>query len=328
VDVTTSLSRLLDRVPATAWTIALGAATGTVAFASTTFSSSAPPFAIALCAASAVISFVSGRRTDRRTAALLIMAGGSSAGLAAALIEGQHWATSPTVLALTILLPWLLGRSVRQQSELEATRVERSHLHRNQQIAYELHDTLGHELGLLTIRAGALELDPALGDPQRAAATDLRIGAGAATERLADAVSLLGNGDRPPRQPQPDVGSIPDIVRRCRAAGMEISLTWRGSQEPPAVVDRVLRCGVREGLTNAAKHAPSETLRIAIESTSTATTLSMINRLPLRALPGVGSGVGIGALREQAASIGGIVKVAATEGDYTITMTLPHSIRP
>jgi signal transduction histidine kinase len=54
----------------------------------------------------------------------------------------------------------------------------------------------------------------------------------------------------------------------------------------------------------------------------------MINRLPLRALPTPGSGVGIGALREQAASIGGIVKVAATEGDYTITMTLPHSIRP
>ncbi|MFD0891427.1 histidine kinase, partial [Streptosporangium algeriense] len=54
-------------------------------------------------------------------------------------------------------LPWLLGRSAHQQAELVVITAERAMLQERARIAHDMHDTLGHELSLLALRAGALE---------------------------------------------------------------------------------------------------------------------------------------------------------------------------
>jgi hypothetical protein len=57
---------------------------------------------------------------------------------------------------------------------------------------------LPQERSLLALRAGALELAADLDNRHRAAAADLRAGAGLATERLAEIVTVLRDGEPVP----------------------------------------------------------------------------------------------------------------------------------
>ena len=93
-----------------------------------------------------------------------------------------------------VVLPWLLGRYRRQYAELARTgwqlaeRMEReqqavadrTRLRERARIAGDMHDSLGHDLALIALRAGALEVDPRLDADRQAAAGELRAAAGTA----------------------------------------------------------------------------------------------------------------------------------------------------
>src|SRR6185312_3936418 len=98
--------------------------------------------------------------------------------------------------------------------------------------AREVHDTLGHDLALLALRAGALELAADLPPQHRDAVAALRAGAGLATERLATAVSVLREGDPVPAEPPP--GGVDDLVDRAVLAGVRARLDRTGPRELPA----------------------------------------------------------------------------------------------
>jgi len=105
-------------------------------------------------------------------------------------------------------------------------------------IAAELHDTLGHDLALLSLQAAGIQVtaaDPAI--IERAAA--MRAGAAEATETVRRLVDLL--------REEPDVRAVID---RARAAGMTVEVTG-----PPPEGDLSARL-LAEALTNAARHAP------------------------------------------------------------------------
>ncbi|MEK8107283.1 histidine kinase dimerization/phosphoacceptor domain-containing protein [Micromonospora sp. M12] len=102
-------------------------------------------------------------------------------------------------------LPWLAGRFRRQQADLVRAGAERvTHLERERQfvadharlreraqIAADMHDALGHELALIALRAGALELAPDTTESSREAAAKLRESAVIATDRLRHTVNRL-----------------------------------------------------------------------------------------------------------------------------------------
>ncbi|GAA1645950.1 sensor histidine kinase [Actinoplanes couchii] len=108
-------------------------------------------------------------------------------------------------LGIFVTLPWLAGRFRRQQAELVRAGRERvEHLEREQRfvaenarllerarIAADMHDVLGHELALISLRAGALELAPDLTDRDREAAAELRESAVSASDRLRHTVTGL-----------------------------------------------------------------------------------------------------------------------------------------
>ncbi|AXX31013.1 histidine kinase [Actinosynnema pretiosum subsp. pretiosum] len=278
-----------------------------------------PPWTGVVLVVVAVCAFVVGRREGDGRPAWAVLLVSLPPTVPLGLAAPHAWATAPLLALLAVLLPWLVGRSARQQAELAVAAAERVHLRERARIAHDAHDLLGHELSLLALRAGALELAADLPERHREAVGELRGGAGAATERLAGLVALLRDGEPPPLRPQDD--DLADLAHRASAAGLPVTLTWHGpSPLPPAVAATAHRV-VREALTNAAKHAPGAPVRITVTAAedivvTVANPVTTRRRAP-------GSGTGLAALAERVRSAGGALDVSTSGGAFQLTATLP-----
>lgn len=300
--------------------VPLGACAAGAAVLGPVMADSVPPWSAALAAALCLISFLAGRLAPRPAPALAVLAGGAVLALLPLLAEGE--ATGLVVQLVVVVLPWLVGRSARQQADLAAAAAERAHLEERTRIAHEMHDTLGHELSLLALRAGALELAPDLDERQRAAVAQLRVGAGAATERLADVVAVLRGGE--PAPPHPVSERVEDLVDRAARAGVAVSLEWDGPRELPAAVERTAHRVVRESLTNAVKHAPGSAVRVRVVAAGATTVVTVVNPLPPGRRRRGGGRVGLVALRERVRLAGGALHVNRGERTFEVVATLPH----
>ncbi|HWS37371.1 MAG TPA: histidine kinase [Actinoplanes sp.] len=225
-------------------------------------------------------------------------------------------------LGIFVTLPWLAGRFRRQQAELIKAGHERvQHLERERhlvaeharlreraRIAADMHDALGHELALIALRAGALELAPDLTDRGRAAAAELRESAVSASDRLRHTVTGL--------RAEP---AVEELVDRARDAGMTIRLHQAGDLGSAAGgTHRV----VREALTNAARHAPGSAVDVRLERSGDTVTVTVRNPVVEPAQRSE-SGSGIAGLRDHLAAGGGTLRVADEEGVFTVTAHLP-----
>ena len=228
-----------------------------------------------------VLSFQLGRRTARARTGLLFFAVVCLAGVllnavtpAATLVSTVAMATNALI---TIMLPWLAGRYVRQHDDLVragwelAERLEREQqllgerirLLERSRIASDMHDSLGHELSLIALRAAALQVDPALDQSARKAAAELRESAAEATQRLHQILSVLReDGETAPVLPSDD--TVGALVERAAAAGMTVTLEGELERLPP-MADRAAYRVVQEALTNATKHAAGRSGDRAVE---------------------------------------------------------------
>jgi signal transduction histidine kinase len=227
------------------------------------------------------------------------------------------------ILVITVVLPWLAGRYRRQQALLVAAERERAHqlereqehvaerarLHERARLAAELHDSLGHELALIALRAGALELSPDLRQEHQHAAGEMRASAVAATDRLRQAIAMLRDRDEAP--------AVEETVARARDAGMTVTLD--GAAPLPDMVDQAIRRVVREALTNAARHAPGAPVTIRIDADDHQVTTHIAN--PATEPRTTGSGL-VG-LRERLRLLGGRLDTAYADGTFRLTAQVP-----
>jgi signal transduction histidine kinase len=268
--------------------------------------------------ACAVVAYLVGRRLPSAVPALSAFAGTLAAGLVAGVLADvtarggfgllfglYDWFLAALVLLVIAVLPWLAGRYRRQSAEIVAAGVERAGRLERDRIAREMHDSLGHEWGLIALRAAALEVSPTLDEHARAQAGELRAGVAAATERLHEIVRLLGEPD----------DDLTGLVARARAAGQVVDLT--GTAPPP--VARLVHRVVREGLTNAAKHAPGAPVTVRIADDGDHTTVTVENEVA-GAEPGRGNGSGLDSLREAV----GRVEAGRRDGRFVLTATVRH----
>ncbi|MCD0444166.1 histidine kinase [Glycomyces sp. A-F 0318] len=140
-------------------------------------------------------------------------------------------------------------------------------------MAADLHDSVGHDLALIALRAGALELAPALAEPDREAAAALRASAVEATDRLRHALGTLREGAAPVT---PFDEPVEALVERSVRAGMEVRLEVETEPLRP-LVDRAVYRVVQEALTNAAKHAAGTAVTVRIRQRGDVVRMAVVN---------------------------------------------------
>jgi signal transduction histidine kinase len=138
-----------------------------------------------------------------------------------------------------------------QQAELAAA-TERA------RIAREMHDVVAHNVSIMvTLADGAAAVNRT--DPVRASEVMREVSATGRTA-LADMRRLLGvlrpGSDGVERMPQPDLSTIPSLVDRVRATGLNVDFHETGTQfDVPAAVGLTVYRITQESLTNVLKHA-------------------------------------------------------------------------
>ncbi|WP_329823849.1 sensor histidine kinase [Streptomyces sp. JV176] len=282
----------------------------------------------------------------------LTITGGLGAGafLALAIVPGLAARYRAQRRALLGALRSNNAQLVREQAMVarEARLLERT------RIARDMHDSLGHQLALISVHSGALQVDPELTDRQREGVRILRDASVTAMGELREAVGILredredrddrddqidrdGQEDRKPldgpdagRSVHRSVDSIDALVDSSRAAGATVQVHRSGTRRPlmPAVGHTAYRIA-QEGLTNAHKHAPGAPIVLALRYEPDSLVVEVANGpRPAGSAQGpaaISGGQGLRGLRERAGLVGGMVHTGPTaDGGFRIAGMLPY----
>jgi signal transduction histidine kinase len=291
-----------------------------------------------------VMSYLAGRRMAEARPGLWGFAATFAVGSVFVLGSGidlTAWFALALWLVLLGVLPWLAGRYWRQYQELvhagweRAERLEReqhilaeqTRLRERARIAQDMHDSLGHDLSLIALRAGALQMAPDLADHHRTAARELRASAAAATERLREIIGVL-RVDGEPAPTEPVGETVAELAGRAGASGMQVEVRHTGAAGRLApMVDRAVYRVVQESLTNAAKHAPGAAVTVRLAHLDTETTVTVTNK-PAANQPAANGqgGHGLTGLRERVRLAGGTLGAGPTaDGGFEVQARLPHA---
>ena len=276
----------------------------------------------------------------RRSLAGLALAAAATAATWAfeqAAVTPFEWAYLGVLLAAA----WLAGRQMRPHvaaasrgdDEVSALRVRRAGLAQQaaalerRRVAREVHDLVGHGLSLMSMHAavGAARLERGVESVDEAVQRIRMLAA--ETERELD---MLLRSLRAPRAEAEswapvDLPELRDLVDEARRHGQPVSV--EGDElRLPAPVARVVVDVVREGLTNARKHAGVAPVRIAVSADGELVRLEVVNA-PGAPLLGAGSRRGLAWLRERAEAVGGVLMAGpADDGGWWLCCALP--LRP
>jgi signal transduction histidine kinase len=298
-----------------------------------------------------VISWLAGRRTDsaRGFVVLIVVANVVMIPLGLPLrgerpISAAVFSWLFTVLwsLIFVVLPWLLGRYRRQQALLawagweRAERmeheqqmvVEQARLRERARIAQDMHDSLGHELSLIALRAGGLEMANDIDERYRTAAGELRASAAAATTRLGEIIGILREEGQTQAPLQPPGETIAELVERATESGLDVRLVTEGSSDVlPQVVKQAANRVVQEALTNASKHAPGAPVTVRVRHNADQTLVTVTNTAAVRGVPALPSGGrGLPGLEERARILGGTLHaVPRDDGGFEVVARLPHA---
>lgn len=250
-----------------------------------------------------------------------------------------------TIFGVGVALPFLVGRYLAQREALVQAMQDREarmhgenkmisrqvRLRERSRIAQDMHDSLGHRLSLISVHAGALALDPSLGDKQREAIGVLRSAALTGMEELRAIIGVLRAEDGPDDDPATrTVESIDSLVGDARKAGVLVSLVRGGQAHPlPSRVSHAAYRVAQEGLTNASKHAPGAAVQVTVKYEPDALVVEVRNNPSRNGSAASEPGVGLIGLTERVRVAGGILHVGALpSGGFRIAAVLPYEETP
>jgi signal transduction histidine kinase len=284
---------------------------------------------------------------------------------------GAEWGPLVGVVVLAVylylvagaggLMSWLAPRLLgpTDADRLARLSLQTARLAGRNQLARELHDSVGHALSIITVQAGAARrvgsgAEPFVGsaleaieDAARSALEDLDHVLGvlrASASESGGASADPSSPDRPTR-PQPTLGDLDPLVRATRAAGVDVDATVSPDIETvPAAVSREAYRIVQESLTNALRHAGRVPVALRVTVLPGALELELTNPVtsggPPRLARGAGAagdvggagaaagdrrigGRGLAGIHERVAVLGGDV-TASRDGDrWRVAVRLP-----
>ncbi|WP_406300145.1 histidine kinase [Embleya sp. NBC_00888] len=254
--------------------------------------------------------------------------------------EEHTWTLVTFVYTLAMAsAPVLLGQLLQtrrdlrlQLTETEAAREHERELHaqgvlarERAQLAREMHDVVSHQVSLIAVQAGALQVATANDEVHEAART-IRTLSVETLDELRTMVTLLraSSGDTTELAPQP---TLADLRRLVHGSGLDAGLTGElpAVDAVPAPAQRALYRTVQEALTNVRKHAPGAAARVELWHDGPAYGVTVTNDPPARpalSLPGAHQGL-IG-LRERAELLGGSLESGPSgDGGWQVRLRLP-----
>ncbi|MGH6655164.1 MAG: sensor histidine kinase [Actinocrinis sp.] len=209
-------------------------------------------------------------------------------------------------------------------------------------IARELHDVVAHHVSLIAVRAATAPYgQPDLPPAARAAYEEIAEQARTALTELRTVLGVLRAGDAEVGQaPQPCLADVPELARRVRENGLDVSLGVSGRIRP--LPESLELCGyrvVQESLTNAGRHASGSRARVGIEYCDDALLITVRDdgsgsaahhgskpRQGPRPEPQNG-GYGLIGMRERVAVLDGSLEAGPdAAGGFTVAVRLP--LRP
>ncbi|MET9550928.1 histidine kinase [Streptomyces sp. NPDC006627] len=330
-------------------------------------------FTLSYGPALAVFALLLGRRADRARPALLAFGAIALVGTVKIAVRDVdpvvEWLVLMGTLVFGTVFPWLTGRYWRQGRELAAAGwaradqlereqrivADRARLRERARIAQDMHDSLGHELSLIAVRAGALQVAPDLPTPHREAAADLRAAASQATDRLHAIIGLLREADDEPAPLSPTGETVADLIARASESGLRIVYEEEGGgglatgvveagvvpvagAAPPEAgpapptnapstnappTDRTVHRVVQEALTNAAKHAPGAHVTVTVARGRDATTVTVTNGRPQEPASASEGGSGLRGLRARVTDLGGTFDAGPHGDGFRVTARVP-----
>ncbi|MGW3041780.1 sensor histidine kinase [Kitasatospora sp. NPDC001159] len=299
-----------------------------------------------------LLPVLAGHLAARRPAAAAV---GSVAAVATAFVERTLVSHGESVgyaapwagkLAFVFAVAWVFGGVYRKRREyLEALHEQteaRAVMAERLRIARELHDSVAHSIGIITVLSGAaarvVESKP---EQTRQALTGIETTSRETLlglQRMLGALRRAEPDDAMPRSaplaPGAGLADVPQLAERTADAGVRVHVTWRGEQRPlPPEIELSAFRIVQESVTNVVRHSGARTCRVAVGYEPTGVTIEVVDdgddglggpgRPRLSAAAG-GSGFGLLGMRERVTLLSGQFSAGRRpEGGFRVTARLP-----
>ncbi|GIE82317.1 two-component sensor histidine kinase [Actinoplanes philippinensis] len=237
----------------------------------------------------------------------------------------------------TVVLPVLLGQLVQTRhdlshrlEEIEEVKEHERVLHaqailaeERAQLAREMHDVVSHQVSLIAVQAGALQVSAGDEGTREAARTIRSLSVGTLDELRTMVTLLRASGDDITQlTPQP---TLADLCTLIANSGIDVDLTGDLGLAVGTPRQRAIYRTVQEALTNVRKHAPGAVAAVELWHDGKHVGVTVTNGPPTRpSLPLPGAHQGLIGLQERADLLGGTLESGPTpDGGYRVRMRLP-----
>ncbi|MGZ4251359.1 MAG: sensor histidine kinase [Solirubrobacteraceae bacterium] len=281
-----------------------------------------------------VLSYLCGAHASLRSGALAV------ATLAAAMQVSMGFSEFPNVeITFITAIPFWVGYQVGLRSSLVGRLAKRTRELQDEQEAYaelsvrrerariarELHDIVAHHLAVIVVQAGAGRIAaPAPGRRASERFATIRQSGGQALDEIARLVDVL-HADESGEQHGARRWEL--LIDEARAGGVHVRLDPLPADVrlPGPVADDAYRI-VREGLTNAIKHAPGADVTVHVARHGDFLQIELRDngfREGVR-LGDAGAGLGLVGIRERVESTGGTLSAGPEpEGGWLLRASVP-----
>ena len=197
-------------------------------------------------------------------------------------------------------------------------------------IARDLHDSAGHAISLIAVRAGAARLRHRQ-EPDRSllalnAVEELARHTAEEIDQIVAALREVNPAGGDVEAP-PGLASLDTLIAHHTAAGLDLTIGTRGVPRPlGGAADQAAYRMLQQALSNAARHG-SGSARIELAYAQTAVALTVTNPVTTPdAVPRSGGGHGLIGMRERVGLLGGSLDIERANGTFRVRALIPYPV--
>jgi signal transduction histidine kinase len=302
------------------------------------------PLDLTLGAAAALYLLAASRRretpwTRRHTATVVAMLAAYLGATAA--VQGTLPGVEFLHTGLAWAVAWFAGERTRLRRERfddlrqRAARAERdaererllAAAEERARIARDLHDSAGHAISVIAVRAGAARLGHNQ-DPERSllALQAIEELARQTVDEIDQIVGTLRDGDSASEDVEAPAGlaSLDTLIAHHTAAGLAVTIDESGARQTlDGAADQAAYRILQEALTNASRHGAGAA-RVELAFGDEAVELTVANSIHTNAPMRSSGGHGLVGMRERATLLGGSLHTERAEGVFRVRARIPY----